>query len=75
MHLNVQSLIRHHEEVCASLPNGDTDILILGEMWLHSSLIQVDGYFLLRYDRRTVNTMGNPKSGGGLCILPFSAQA
>lgn len=34
-----------------------------------SSLIQVDGYFLLRHDRKTVNSSGNTKAGAGLCIF------
>lgn len=72
VYLNVRSLLRHHEEVAASLLNGKVNVLVLGETWLHanvaSSLIQVNGYFLLRYDRRTLTNAGNPKSGGGLCI-------
>lgn len=72
IHLNVRSLTKHFDEICANFLDGKTAVLVLSETWLHknvaSSLIQCDGYYLLRYDRQTLNTAGGVKQGGGLCM-------
>lgn len=72
LHLNIRSLLMHYEEVCTTLLDGTVDVLVLGETWLNnnvsSSLLYVDGYHLLRYDRKTLTKTGTRKARGGLCI-------
>lgn len=58
--------------MCVTLLDRTVDVLVLGETWLNdnvsNSLLQVQGYYLLRYDRKTYNKAGTRKAGGGLCI-------
>lgn len=60
------------EEVRQELLNGTGDIVILSESWLHSnvsdSLLHVDGYKCLRFDRQMEVPCGRTKKGGGICI-------
>ena len=70
LHLNVRSLLKHKEEVCAELLGYD--ILALTETWLTlkvmDRLINIDEYTLLRQDRSTLTSAGRVKKGGGICI-------
>lgn len=71
-HVNIRSLLQKFDEVYATLLNGNLDIVIFTETWLHKnvsdSLIQVDGFNLYRLDRQVTGPSGNCKRGGGICI-------
>lgn len=80
----MRSLIKHMEEVRVELLEGTGDIVILSESWLHSnvsdSLLHVDGYNCLRFDRQAEVAQGLVKKGGGICVylkdnLPYEIHS
>ena len=48
------------------------DIMCFSETWLNqyidNSDVHINGYILVRNDRKSINARGNPSRGGGVCI-------
>ena len=70
IHLNVLSLTKHKDEICAELLGYD--ILGLTETWLTPKvidrLVDIDGYTLLRQDRITKTSSGKVKKCVCVCV-------
>lgn len=66
IHLNVQSLPRHIDELRIDLQSKCSHIILLSESWLHTGInnkaISIDGYAVFRNDR------SDGRRGGGVCI-------
>lgn len=73
VYLNVRNLLKHIDELRATLLDGNFDVVIFGESWLNqkgaNSLIHCDGYRIFRLDRAVLNHNGQPKFGGGICVF------
>lgn len=73
LHINAQSLKKHHTEVLNLLSDVTADILLLSETWLKSSIssgiVSVPGYTLFRNDRKILRENRTEKSGGGVAIF------
>ncbi|KAK9701504.1 Endonuclease-reverse transcriptase [Popillia japonica] len=50
-HINIRSLIAHFNDLVEHINSFDYDILAVGETWLTSATVRVDGYTFLRCDR------------------------
>ena len=70
LHLNIRSLVKYREQLCAELLHYD--IIAISETWLHpmvsDRLIDIDGYSVMRQDRDTCTPNGKRKKGGGIVI-------
>ena len=73
VHLNIRSLVNKYEQLKLELVNSGIDIVSTSETWLsngvHSNLIQIPGYNVIRLDRNFCDVdTGLLKRGGGLAI-------
>ena len=73
VHLNIRSLVNKYEQLKLELVNSGIDIFSTSETWLsngvHSNLIQIPGYNVIRLDRSFCDVdTGLLKRGGGLAI-------
>ena len=70
LHLNICSLIKHRDEICAELLGYD--LVAFTETWLTSRVIDrmvdIDNYTLIRQDRVTLTLSGKVKKGGGVSM-------
>ena len=68
---NVRSLANKIDTIRCEVGKLEPDILNINETWLHDNIIddfvKIDGYILLRSDRKTLVDDGQIKKGGGLC--------
>lgn len=68
LHLNIRSILPKMDEVKDAFLDSALQIVGFSETWLHSkiesSLVQVEGYQLVRQDR----LCNVRKRGGGLCL-------
>lgn len=72
VHINTRSLIQHFDEFSISFLDGNFDIVIVTESWLHAncadSLVCASGYNLFRLDRQVTTESGSVKRGGGIAL-------
>lgn len=73
LHVNIRSLLAHWDEVESVLLDGQLDIVVFTETWLHANckdnLLAVRGYRCIRLDRCVANCRGTIKKGGGICVF------
>lgn len=66
VHLNSRSLIKHFDEIDQTFLDGQLDVVVVTESWLHKnvgdSLVSSDLYNLVRLDRQVVGATGNVKT-------------
>ena len=71
-HLNIRSLTNKIDQLRIDLPNSGFDIFTISETWLNhlveDKLVSIQGYSLVRADRKAKRPNGQVKVGGGLGI-------
>ena len=72
-HINARSLINKIDQFRCHFENSDLDVVTVSETWLHSgicsSIIEMEGYQLFRWDRAFYDVHNSTtKRGGGLVI-------
>lgn len=64
--------MKHRDEIVIDFFDGNFDVIILSETWLHAaisdSLVNIPGYRMIRSDRLYTNSKGGFKTGGGICL-------
>ena len=72
-HINIRSLLSKKDTLSIFFLNINPVVLCISESWLSKcipdNVVRFQGYDIIRNDRKTLNSKGTTKSGGGLAIF------
>ncbi len=71
MHINAQSLCKHHDEILAIFSETNVHIIMISESLkpsISSNIVAIPGYTIVRQDRNILTEKGTNKSGGAVAM-------